>query len=107
MFVNVISTKVKFPEKATKLAGSGRCWSDSSQFHNDLIAVIEIVELLGVITNLDLCAPTNFAGEWRDLSQNGFEKGSLARAIWTDNAEAFPAPQNERNVAIKNFFSIT
>ena len=72
VLVNVVASEKKFRQERTQFAGSRARRRNSSQFHDDLVSIIEVVELLGVVTYLDFRTPANFAGEWRRLFQNCF-----------------------------------
>src|SRR5687767_1323900 len=69
VLVNVVTGKQKLRQERTQLTRSSSRRSNTTQLHDDLVAIVEIVELLCVVSNLNFSAPTNFTTEWRNLVQ--------------------------------------
>src|SRR5258708_18584124 len=61
MLVDVIADKQKLRQKGSQLACRRTRRRYTAQFHDDLIAVVEVFELLGVVANLNLRAPAQLA----------------------------------------------
>ena len=61
VLVNLIAKKEKLGEKRSSVAGCRRGRSDPTQLHDDLVTLIEILQLLRVVTSLDFAAPTNLS----------------------------------------------
>src|ERR1051325_6979513 len=78
VLVNIVTEKKKLREKRTQLTRRGIRWRHTTQLHNDLVAIVQVVELLRVVSNLDFCSPTNLAAEWRNLVQYRSQKCRLA-----------------------------
>src|SRR6185369_7730377 len=72
VFVNVVTGEQELREKRSQLAGSRRRRRDAAQLHNYLVAVVEIVKLLRVVTNLNLRAPADFTAERLELFEYRF-----------------------------------
>src|SRR6266849_8947884 len=106
VLVNVVAGEKKLCQKGTQLACRCTGRRHAPQFHDDLVSIIKIVELLRVVTYLNLRAPANLASQRRNLLQNCFQEGGFSRAVWPNDAEAFAAPQNERNILGQNVFAI-
>src|SRR6185503_13781895 len=70
VFVNVVTGEQELRQKRAQLTGSSSRWRDATQLHDDLVAIVEIVELLRVITDLHFRAPTNLARERRKLVED-------------------------------------
>src|SRR5215212_4967096 len=98
VLVDVVASEEKLRQKRAQLAGRRTRRRNATQLHHDFVAIIEIVELLGVVTNLNFCAPAHFTTQRPELVQNRFQKRRLAGTIWSNDAEAFATSQYERNV---------
>jgi hypothetical protein len=61
VLVNVIAKEKKLGEKRTQFPSGGGRRSNSTQFHDDLVSVVEIFKLLCVVSDFNLAAPTQFA----------------------------------------------
>src|SRR5690349_4382795 len=72
VLVDVVAGKQKLREERSELTGSGTRRRHTTQLHDDLVTIVEIVELLCVITDLDLRAPAHFAAEWLELLEYRF-----------------------------------
>src|SRR5689334_3479529 len=106
VLVNIITGKQKLGEKRSQLTGSRSRRRDAAQLHDDLVAIIEIVELLRVVANLNLRAPTHLTANWIELVQYRFEKRRLAGTVWTNDAETFAATQDKRDVTGEQFVRV-
>ena len=107
VLVNVVAGEKKLREKRSQLAGGRARRRHATQLHDDLVAIVQIIELLRVVANLDFCAPTNLTGERWNLVQNRLEKSRLAGSVWTNDSETLTTPQNERDVARQQLVRIT
>src|SRR5688500_5601153 len=67
VLVNVVTGKQKLRQERSQLTSSSTRRRNATQLHDDLVAIVEIVELLCVVSNLNFCTPTNFAAERHDL----------------------------------------
>src|SRR5690349_7564906 len=63
VLVDVIPGKEKLREERPQLTCCGSRGRDATQFHNDLVTIVEIVELLRLISDLHFCSPTNFTAQ--------------------------------------------
>src|SRR6476660_6292895 len=61
VLVDVVAHEKKLCQKGSQLAACRRGRRNPTQLHNDFVAVVEILELLRVITNLDFAAPAELA----------------------------------------------
>src|SRR5712692_4077290 len=107
VFVNVIADKQKLCQKRSQLACRRIRGSDAAQFHDDLVAVVEVLELLRVIAKLNLRAPAQLARQRWNLAEHGAHKSGFARSVRPNHAETFPTPQDKRNVARQSLIRIT
>src|SRR2546425_3121274 len=106
MFVNVVAEEKKLCEKRSQLAGGSVCRSDAPQFHDDLVSVVEVFELLRIVTNLNFGAPTQVARQGWNSGEYCFQESRFARSVWSDHSEAFAAAENQRNVPRQNLVSV-
>src|ERR1043166_9646164 len=72
VFVNVVAGKQKLREERSQFSGGSSRRRDAAQLHDDLVAIVQIVELLCVVTNLNLRTPTNLAAKRIKFVQYGF-----------------------------------
>src|SRR5215467_11826000 len=107
MFVNIVAKEKKLRQERSQFAGGRGRRRHPPQLHNDFISLIEVFELLRVVTDFNLAAPTNLSRQRRQFSQNGFQECGLARAVWSDDPETVAAPQNQRNVSRESVFTVT
>src|SRR5438309_2197758 len=70
MLVNVVAKKKKLCEKRSQLAGGSVCRSHAAQFHDDLVSVVEVFELLRIVTNLNFGAPSQVARQGWNLAED-------------------------------------
>ena len=106
MFVNVVAKEKKLCEKRSQLAGGSVYRGNAAQFHDDLVSVVEVFELLRIVTNLNFGAPSQVARQSRNFSEDCFQESRLARSVWSDHSETFAAAENQRNVPRQYFVSI-
>src|SRR5438132_11770265 len=106
MFVNVVAKKKKLCEKRSQLTGGSVCRSNAAQFHDDLVSIVEVFELLRIVTNLNFGAPSQVARQGWNSAEDRFQESRLARSVWSDHPEAFAAAENQRNIARQNLVSI-
>src|SRR4051794_15597274 len=107
MLINVVAREQKLSEERTQFARSHRRRSYPTQLHNDLIAVIEVIELLRIITNIYFCAPGSLTFQGWHLIQNRLQERCLSRPVWTNDSETFSAPQCESNLTGQRLVRIT
>src|SRR6185369_4409352 len=86
-----------------------RCsrWRHTTQLHNDLVAIVEIVQLLRVVSDLNLRAPTNLTSKRRKLVEYRSQKRRLAGSVWSNYAQTLTTSQNERDVFRQQLLVIT
>src|SRR5882724_7119424 len=61
VLVNVIAREKKLSQEPTQLAGRRRRGRDPAQLHDDFVSIVEVFQLLRVITDFDFTAPTKLA----------------------------------------------
>src|SRR5204863_5053552 len=94
VLIDVVAKEKKLCEKRSQFAGGrgGRC--HATHLHDDLVSLIEIFELLRVIADLNLAAPTNLAGQSWNLAENRLQESCLAGTVRADHTEAFSPSQD-------------
>src|SRR5437016_309193 len=107
MFINIVAGKKKLGQKRAQFPGRCTGRRHPSQFHDDLVAIVKVIQLLRVVTNLDLCTPLNFTRQRGDFRENRFKEGSLAGSVWADNSETFTPAQDKRDIPGKELVWIT
>src|SRR5207245_7272552 len=106
VFVNIITKEEKLRQKGPQLSRRGIRRRDQTELHYYLVAIVEVLELLRVVTNFHLRTPTHFACQRGNLAEHCSHEGSLARSVRSNDAEAFAAPKNQRNVAGQNLAGV-
>src|SRR6266550_1617481 len=101
MLIDIVAGEKNFGQKRAQLARSCTGRRHPSQLHDDLIAIIQVIQLLRVVTNLHFGAPLNLTRKRRDFRENRFEKSRLARSVGADNSQAFTTAQDKRDISSK------
>src|SRR5882724_10078925 len=61
VLVNVIAREQKLSQERTQLAGGCRRWRDPTQLHDNFVSIVEVFQLLRVVTDFDFTAPTKLS----------------------------------------------
>src|ERR1044071_1312817 len=99
MLVNIVAREEKLGEEGRQLTATRARKRNATQFHDDLVAIVQIVQLLRVVTDLNFRAPAYFTGKRLEFAKHGFDESGLARTVRADDAQTFAAPERERDVA--------